>query len=329
MKKEEDPKKEPEKKEEAQEPEKKEETKDAEVAEEKKEEELAPLSDNKEPIQQAPEPTTLEDKQTPLSTPTPGTPETTPLTPPANESANTEPKEAVNTESPLEKPATPLEANPINPSITSSPLSADVTPLGEEVPRDPDKKYADSYPLADEIEKNALKKNGGGFLSSLISFKNKRIKLLIGLIVVVLLVVLGVGTFLNNKNQPILFFGGEQTTKPTQSTTPTSPPPSPTPTTADIDKAELSIQVLNGSGTRGVAGTVKDILVENGYNEEIATGNADSYDYTETVIQVKKGRDDIFSTIKEDLENDYTIAAKPETLPEDSEYDAVVIVGQE
>ncbi|MDT0275122.1 LCP family protein [Blastococcus goldschmidtiae] len=66
--------------------------------------------------------------------------------------------------------------------------------------------------------------------------------------------------------------------KPTTTATPTSEaPPAATP-------SEVTVEVFNGSGTPGLAGTAADALTEAGFVVG-STGNADSMDYTRTEIR--------------------------------------------
>lgn len=108
--------------------------------------------------------------------------------------------------------------------------------------------------------------------------------------------------------------------------TPSPIPPTPTPTIA-IDKKELKIKVLNGSGVKGKATEVKDILKERGY-EEILTGNADNFDYETTEIQIKKSRKNIETMIKNDLE-EYIESPQITELSEDETPDIVIIFGKD
>jgi len=77
----------------------------------------------------------------------------------------------------------------------------------------------------------------------------------------------------------------EPTTTPDYSNTIT-PSPTSTPTSTQLDLTKYPINVMNGSGTPGQAGTVKDLLTGAGFKVS-AAGNASSYDYTKTVIKVK------------------------------------------
>ncbi|MFA5136104.1 MAG: LytR C-terminal domain-containing protein [Patescibacteria group bacterium] len=108
--------------------------------------------------------------------------------------------------------------------------------------------------------------------------------------------------------------------------TPTPLPPSPTPTPA-FTREELKIKILNGSGTRGKASEVRDILKESGY-QEIVTGNADSFDYATTEIQVKKDKNDAITFITDDL-SEYVEKPQITELDEDESADITVIIGQD
>lgn len=110
----------------------------------------------------------------------------------------------------------------------------------------------------------------------------------------------------------------------TVAVTPTATPPTPTPT-PNFKKEEVNIKILNGSGTKGKATEVKDILKDKGY-VEIVTGNADNFDYEITEIQVKKERAQLGDMIKNDLK-DYVSAPKITTLGDEEAADLVLIFG--
>lgn len=112
---------------------------------------------------------------------------------------------------------------------------------------------------------------------------------------------------------------------PTPTAKPTSvPTATPTPS---FKKEDLKIKVLNGSGTKGKATEVKDMLTDAGYGE-ILTGNADNFDYTKTELQVKKEYQGATNWLKTDLKesvSDFKIS----TLEEDQAADIVLIIGQD
>jgi len=105
---------------------------------------------------------------------------------------------------------------------------------------------------------------------------------------------------------------------------PTMIPPTPKPTIA-IQKETYKIKVLNGSGTKGKASEVKDILKENKY-QDIITGNADNFDYTTTEINIKKSKIEIRDYLIKEL-NDYVSKPKIGTIDEAESADVIIIIG--
>lgn len=103
-----------------------------------------------------------------------------------------------------------------------------------------------------------------------------------------------------------------------------SPTSIPTPTPS-LKREDLKIKVLNGSGTAGKAGVVKDILKNKNY-QEILTGNADNFDYTKTVIQVKKTKAEAYGLVQTDLK-DYVTLPTQTVLDEKEAADIIVIIG--
>ena len=95
-----------------------------------------------------------------------------------------------------------------------------------------------------------------------------------------------------------------------------------------MKREDLNVQVLNGSGIVGGAGKLAAVLESAGF-EDIDTDNADNYDYSGVVIQVKENEDQISELIESDLENDFADIEIEDTLDEDSEFDAVVILGSQ
>lgn len=104
----------------------------------------------------------------------------------------------------------------------------------------------------------------------------------------------------------------------------------PTPTiepTPDLDRADLSISVLNGSGTAGVAGDVADVLRDLGYT--IAdTGNADNFEYEGIVINISEADEDFLDVLQSDLEDSITDKTVTASVSSDLNSGAEVIVGQ-
>lgn len=112
------------------------------------------------------------------------------------------------------------------------------------------------------------------------------------------------------------------------------PTNTPTPTAAEetreqINPAEYSVNVLNGSGIPGEAGTVKDLLSIQGF-EDIKTGNAKTYDYESTEVSLKPDTPQaVYRSIKEALSKFYIVIISDTELDEDSPYDIVVTVGSD
>ena len=103
--------------------------------------------------------------------------------------------------------------------------------------------------------------------------------------------------------------------------------PKPSPTSKPVDFGKLTVSILNGSGKPGEAGKVEKMLSEIGF-KETDTGNADSYDYTETKVQAKSEiSDEVFAKLSEVLGNDYVLERSKSPLSEKSEYDVVITVG--
>lgn len=105
------------------------------------------------------------------------------------------------------------------------------------------------------------------------------------------------------------------------------PTPLPTPSPVPLERSALKVQVLNGSGRGGLATTVADLLTEKGY-QEIDTGNADSFNYTATVIRIKESKKAFTDLLIQDLEEDYSVSSDSAFLAEENAYDAIVIVGR-
>jgi hypothetical protein len=112
----------------------------------------------------------------------------------------------------------------------------------------------------------------------------------------------------------------ESTSLPLESTAPSASP------AAKLDLTKYSINVQNGSGIPGTAGAAKDILTKAGFKVG-ATGNADNYDYTDTIIKVKSDVPaDFVTKLATTLSETYKVA-KSQTLSDTSTDSVVVIIG--
>ncbi|MGI5828029.1 MAG: LytR C-terminal domain-containing protein [Patescibacteria group bacterium] len=142
------------------------------------------------------------------------------------------------------------------------------------------------------------------------------------------------GYFAANK-----FFGNSPETVPQQAVaepknvsptvpavpTPT-PVPEPTPTPEpEIDKTEIAVKILNGSGVKGAAGKAQKLLESAGF-EDVDTGNADKFTYKETTIDYKEEYEELVDVIIEDLGSGYN-AVKGEELKASSAFDILITLG--
>lgn len=168
---------------------------------------------------------------------------------------------------------------------------------------------------------------------------------LIVTVVLLLLVLLGGGYVYFQSQQATKKITSPQvtpspTTLPTATPSPTSeatpsgsltpsasvkPTTKPTGVSGKIDRSTITVTVLNGSGTAGLASKIGNYLSGLGYSVG-TTGNADAFDYDGITINVKKSKSDILPQLKTDLSSEGTIS-KTSTTYTGSE-DAQVIVGK-
>lgn len=109
--------------------------------------------------------------------------------------------------------------------------------------------------------------------------------------------------------------------------------PTPTPTNNPVDsatglnRANLSVEIQNGSGTVGAAGKASTLLKSLGYNIT-STGNADNFNFTDVTVKVKVAQKKYLPLLIKDLSTDYTIGASSSDLDASSSADALVIIGK-
>lgn len=100
--------------------------------------------------------------------------------------------------------------------------------------------------------------------------------------------------------------------------------------TATVDKKELTIEVLNGTGTVGLASSIKKDLQSMGYTQ-IDTGNASSMNYkTTTITALMTLPDSLLNEMKEYLSKDFkSVEIKKITEEEKKDYDITITTGEE
>lgn len=118
---------------------------------------------------------------------------------------------------------------------------------------------------------------------------------------------------------------------PTTAVTPTAkavPTTNPVDQGTGLDRSTLTIEVQNGSGVAGVAVKAGDYLKGLGYKVS-AMGNADNFDYANTVVRVKDSKSSFLSLLKKDLGFSYTVGTASADLSSTAATDALVIVGKQ
>lgn len=137
-------------------------------------------------------------------------------------------------------------------------------------------------------------------------------------------------TFLNNRNsqaptdqiatdttnQPAVLSETNQSTESTPSVE----------IRTDLKKEDLKVRVENATQTSGLASKTRDYLNDKGFVIQ-SVGNATDERET-TVIQIKPSMKDYGPILVEAMKDDYKVSVE-ETLPEDEDYDALVLVGLE
>lgn len=104
------------------------------------------------------------------------------------------------------------------------------------------------------------------------------------------------------------------------------PSATPTPTPVAVNREDVSVQVLNGGGNSGAGSRMEEFLVDLGYTVSDVS-NADAYTYDLTVVVTKPSNTEVADILEADLSGSYELDESVATLPEDSEFDAQVIVG--
>ncbi|MDO8573542.1 MAG: LytR C-terminal domain-containing protein [Candidatus Daviesbacteria bacterium] len=148
--------------------------------------------------------------------------------------------------------------------------------------------------------------------------KKKSNKTIIVLIIILLMIFLAIGVFFFRSSVPAPV--SAPTPSPTAYETP-SPSPSP------LVRADWSFEVLNGSGTSGLAKKVALKLQALGY-PVVKTGNADKQTYAKTEILVKKNLLSRIDSVIADLKDNIKIASIAGELKEGTA-SARIIIGKD
>lgn len=159
------------------------------------------------------------------------------------------------------------------------------------------------------------------------SSQKKGSPILVIIIIIIILAAIGGGAFYLLKDpsideEPVTTVGNNTLTVP--SVAPTSVPTT-TPTPEPIDRSEITINVLNGTGIPQEASYLQEIFEDLGY-EEIDVGNADEQDQEQTTVTFSEGLSKTaVDEITDTLEGEYKdVRVKTSDL---DEYDIEVITG--
>lgn len=146
--------------------------------------------------------------------------------------------------------------------------------------------------------------------------KKNNLSAVIGTVIVVAIVVGGI----------IYFRQSKKTVSPKIAVVNQEPSPTVTPA---IDKNTVKIQVQNGTGTPGQAGTAVDALKTAGYNSDnIKTANAPEFTNTVTAITARAGFENVANDIKTSLSGVFTdINIDSSKLDTSSAFDIVIVTG--
>ena len=93
-----------------------------------------------------------------------------------------------------------------------------------------------------------------------------------------------------------------------------------------IDKSTIVISVLNGSGVKNSASSVTSILKQAGFTVK-GTGNARSFNYANTFIYYREGKQEAANLVKDALSNRETEAVLNNAVV-GKVYDIIIVVGK-
>ena len=96
-------------------------------------------------------------------------------------------------------------------------------------------------------------------------------------------------------------------------------------TESEIELSTYSIQILNGSGVKGIASKFEAIIQDAGF-DKTTTSNADNYEYEVIEVSFKTSVPQEVKDVIKDSLNDYEIDTN-DNLSDTSKYDVVIIVG--
>ncbi len=154
-------------------------------------------------------------------------------------------------------------------------------------------------------------------------FSNKLLLLFVSIIFGFFFIMASFAFFSRQTNFQIPFL-----LKPTSTPVPTvSPTLTPTPTIdVSLKPKDLKVSVQNGTDRTGYAKEIAEYLEGKEY-KNISKSNADTDNYEESIIKIKKSKEKYLPLIQRDLQEKIT-TANIESLDEENKFDVVVILGK-
>lgn len=160
--------------------------------------------------------------------------------------------------------------------------------------------------------------------TNLLQILSKKVFLAILLLVGLFAILGGAFVVLGKSSVVKLPFMTSPTPTPTITLTPTMTPfPTLDP---KLKRSEIKVSVQNGTDKTGYAKEIASILEKKGY-KNVAKANADRDTYEKTIIKIKEAKSNYLPLLLTDLKETFDISSF-ETLEENSEHDAVVILGK-
>lgn len=144
----------------------------------------------------------------------------------------------------------------------------------------------------------------------------------IGLIIIIL--ILGAGG--------VIYYFQTQNTSNSQESTSTvvepsvAPFPTPEATMEPLSKEEISLEILNGTKTSGLASKTAKVFKELGYTID-NTGNAND-DATENMLYVQKDQEQLLANLLQDVKDELDIATISGYLDDTDQVTARIILGE-
>ncbi len=143
-----------------------------------------------------------------------------------------------------------------------------------------------------------------------------------GILILLIIIAFVIGFLIFRNQSPTIEIETDKTSSIDETSPTTSPMPSPEP----IERDEVTIQVLNGTGIAKEAGFLQEQLEDLGYSQ-IDVGNADDEDFVETTVTfVSSLSQEAIDEITAELEEIYE-GVDTNTTDSEGDYQVQIIIG--